>query len=659
MINLDLDGGGTTSFGGDCPPGVQSISVSPASVSVSFQYGQTPQPVALTATGTLSGGKTMDVTGCAGWTVSPALGTVSGGSFKPSAAGQFTVSAGSGSVSGSTTVTVKVTGSSNPGNIDTSKLDGTPGSGKPTVAYPLDGSLFPYHFGDLAFQMVPNAQGQSLARIHFAGDAIDLEVYAPCSPISSPATSGACSVALPTDVEDDLVGASAATTLTETVRLAASDGSSLAESASISARWSSFSLPGTIYYWSTPPHGMTGASEIVRMNLAMPGTPPEVYYTNLDAVPYAPPLSGGWACVGCHAISRDGTKLGITLAGSSVNANGDGYGSLFALLDVKTKTPTASRITESGGQQLLNAGFASMTTFSSDGADMVQELQGKLYVRTADATLSSQGPLFSSMTESLTQPSLSLTGDRLVFSSWVPTLNIPHAYDSRDLNGNETPNAQIWTATVSGTTFGTPSLLVPRVSGATEYYPALSDDSTLVVFNESSCSGPSTNGQDGYGSSPCDSYDDPSARLRMVAAGGGAPVELDRASGRTSGWPSSATWTNSWPRFAPSHGTFRGKTLYWIAFSSRRAYGATLAGSADGSTPPQIWFAAVTVDASGSLSGDPSFAPVWLPTQNSATPEILPDGGTSQTLGGNGTPTGNHIPQWVVSYVEYVPPAPP
>jgi hypothetical protein len=67
----------------------------------------------------------------------------------------------------------------------------------------------------------------------------------------------------------------------------------------------------------------------------------------------------------------------------------------------------------------------------------------------------------------------------------------------------------------------------------------------------------------------------------------------------------------------------------------------------------------VTVDPNGSLSGDPSFAPVWLPMQNSATPEILADGGMSQTLGGNGTPTGNHIPQWVVSYVKYTPPTPP
>jgi hypothetical protein len=654
-LNLNLDGG-PVNFGGDCPSGLQSITVSPAATTVSFTYGKTPQPVALTASGTFAGGHTMDATSCVAWTASP-LGMVAAGSFAPPGAGQFTVTAGSGTVSGSATVTAKVTGSANPAGIDTTKLDGTPGSGAPTIAYPLDGALFPYHFGDLAFQMVPSATGQSLARVHFAGEAIDLNVYAPCSPIAA-AVSGACSVALPTDIEDDLVGASAAPTLTETVRLAGSDGSSLAQSAPIDARWSSSTLPGTIYYWSTPPHGNTGASEIIRMNLSMPGTPPEVYYTNLDAVSYANPLSGGWACVGCHAISRDGSKLGFTLAGSSVNSNGDGYGSLFALLDVKTKTPTATRISEPGGQ-LLNAGFASITTFSEDGSFMVQELQGRLYVRTADATLASQGPLFPSMTESVTQPSLSQMGDRLVFTSWVPMLSIPHAYDSKDLNGNETPNAQIWTATVSGTSFGMPSLLVPRVSGATEYYPAVSDDSAYVVFNESSCSGPSTNSMDGYGLSACDSYDDPSARLRMVSAGGGTPVELDRASGRTSGWPMSNTWTNSWPRFAPSHGTFQRKTLYWIAFSSRRAYGSTLAGSANGSTPPQIWFAAVAVDPSGHLSGDPSFSPVWLPRQNSATPEVLPDGGTSQTLGGDGTPTGNHIPQWVVTYVTYVPPAPP
>ena len=653
------DDGGAPTFMGDCAGSLQSIRISPASVTAQVTYPETPQPVTFTAEGTLAGGQTMDVTGCVAWNASPGLGSIAGGTFKPAGGGVFTVTATNGSVVATATLAVKVTGVANQGGIDTTKLSGTPGGSAPAIAYPLDGALFPYHFGDLAFQVVPTSPAQTIARVNFAGDAIDLDVYAPCTPIPSAAVAGACSIALPADLEADLAGASAAPNLHETVRLAAPDGSNLAESAPIDARWSSTPLSGTVYYWSSPPQGNTGASEIVRMNLTAAGTPPEVYYTNLDAVPYAPPLSGGWACVGCHAISRDGSKMGITVAGSSINANGDGYGSLFALLDVAKKMPTATRITEAGGQQLLNAGFATLSTFAPDGNSMVQELQGQLYLRAADATLASQGPLFPTMTERLTQPAWSPTGDRIAFASWVPSLNIPHAYDSKDLNGNETPNAQIWTAPVNGSAAGTPSLLVPRVPNATEYYPAISDDSALVVFNESSCAGPQSPGADGYGQSPCDSYDDPSARLRLVAAGGGTPVELDRASGRTSGWPTADTWTNSWPRFAPSHGTFRGKNLYWVAFSSRRAYGATLAGSANGSTPPQLWFAAVTVDASGALTGDPSFAPAWLPKQNSATPEILADGGLAQTLGGSGTPTGNHIPQWVVQYVPYVPPPPP
>jgi hypothetical protein len=289
---------------------------------------------------------------------------------------------------------------------------------------------------------------------------------------------------------------------------------------------------------------------------------------------------------------------------------------------------------------------------------LVQSLQGQLQLRAADATLANEGgPLFAATgtDTALTMPFWSPKGDLLSFVGYAPAGS--PAYDPGDLNGNETVGAQIWTASVTGTTFGSPKLLVPRVSGASEYYPAVSDDSALVVFNESSCAGPASPGADGYGEGPCDGYDDPSARLRLVAASGGAPVELDRASGRTAQWPTSSTWTNSWPRWAPAHGVFQGKNLYWVAFSSRRPYGAVLAGSEDGSTQPQLWFAAVTIDPSGPLSGDPSFAPVYLPQQNNALPEPL-DGGAPSVAVDAGSPKGNHIPQWVVKYVPITPVTP-
>jgi hypothetical protein len=160
---------------------------------------------------------------------------------------------------------------------------------------------------------------------------------------------------------------------------------------------------------------------------------------------------------------------------------------------------------------------------------------------------------------------------------------------------------------------------------------------------------------DGWGLGACDSYDDPSARLRLVAMSNGTIADLVRASGTD-------TWTDSWPRFSPppngtstAHATFRGKTLYWIAFSSRRPYGAVVAGSNTGLSTPQLWFAAITIGQStcptttelgkppcmipDPLSTDPSFSPVWLPLQNEAQ-------------GGAAGARGNHLPQWVVKAVK-------
>jgi hypothetical protein len=617
-------------------------------------YGQTPQPVSFRATGTLASGSTMDVTGCAGWTSSASdLTSIAGGTFTPSGAGQFTITAMNGSISGSAVVTVKVVGTVNPNSVDATKLDGTPSGGAPSIAYPLDGSLFPYHYGDLAFQLVPTAPTQTLARIALEGDAIDLKVYASCTPISSPAIAGACAVTLPAELEKDLAGASEAPHLTETVRLASADGSTLVESAPISARWSSMPLSGALYFWSSPPTTGGSASQLVRQNLDVTGSPPVIYLQNADLAPLDSSLKYYQPCFGCHAISQDGKKMALTIGGSDPQ-----NGSQFALLDVATKQAVAS-----GGQTAARLkgnsssfkGFAVFSTFSPDGTHLVQSLQGQLLPRTADATLADEGgPLFSGAgtDPALTMPFWSPKGDLFAFVGYTPAGS--PAYDTGDLNGNETVGAQIWTAPVTGASFGAPKVLVPRVSGATEYYPAISDDSAFVVFNESSCAGPSSPGADGYGQNPCDGYDDPSARLRMVAASGGTPVELDRASGRTTGWPKSGTWTNSWPRWAPAHGSFQGKTLYWIAFSSRRSYGATLPGSEDGSTQPQLWFAAVAVTPDGALSGDPSFAPVYLPQQNSALPEPV-DGGAATAPSGTSMLKGNHIPQWVVKYVPITP----
>ncbi len=106
--------------------------------------------------------------------------------------------------------------------ITTTALDGTPSGTAPTISYPLDGALFPLNFGDLGWQVVPSSAKFTTGRIAFTGDVIDLQVYAPCTPITGATTANACSIAIPTALEADLASASQSANFSETVRV--SDG---------------------------------------------------------------------------------------------------------------------------------------------------------------------------------------------------------------------------------------------------------------------------------------------------------------------------------------------------------------------------------------------------------------------------------------------------
>jgi hypothetical protein len=588
----------------------------------------------LQAVGTFDDGHTADVTASVSWSVSPSgLAYVNGGAFTSQFAGTFSVVALSGAVtSNPATVAVTLTGNVVGPGITQGDLDGAPSGGVPTIAYPLDGSLFPYQLAPIEFQVVPTSPSQTEARIAFEGDNIDLKVYEPCVAIVSPTMANACTITVPADLEQQLDGASEGTKLTETVRLAAPGGGSLVESQPLGARWSSSQLHGGLYYWSADV--ATGNTLIMRYDLDTPGKPPQQYFTSTgangmpsDEQNMDPPASNNSTqCLGCHAISLDGTKIGLAFGGSQP--------ALFALIDTASKKSIGTRLFSSDP----NAGqpFAAFTAYSPDGTAMMQAVEGKMWLRSADASLSNlaPNPMFTGDLggDSASTPFWSPKGDWLVFTGWVPNPNLMHqSNDPNDTNGDETPNAEIWIAPATGHwTFGTPTKLVPGVPGKSEYYPAISDDSQFVVFDESSCSGPAAAMGEVYGLNACDGYDDPSATVRMVSTKGGQPVYLTKAS-------QSDTWSNSWPRFAPTHGTFQGKNLYWIAFSSRHPYGATLPGTnnpAAGSTEPQLWFAAVAVDPSGALSGDPSFAPVWMPQQNPG-----------------GKQRGNHSPQWVTKAV--------
>ena len=201
-------------------------------------------------------------------------------------------------------------------------------------------------------------------------------------------------------------------------------------------------------------------------------------------------------------------------------------------------------------------------------------------------------------------------------------------YDVGGLDGDLKTGGQIAIADATPSSItDDASIIVPRQDGYTDYYPCVSEDSNWVVYNQSSC-GSNPNATDvpydiNYGLQVCDGYDDSTAKLWWVSTDGTGNVRLDNANGGDS------VYDNSWPRFSPDVATFRGQTLYWIAFSSRRPYGVQINTGGLSATQPQLWFAGVSV---GEVNvGDPSFAPVWLPGQNP----------------NQAAPNGNHVPQWV------------
>ncbi len=601
-------------------PAVASLAIAPASTTVAWTpagAGYTATQ-AYTVTATLAAGGTLDVTSTARLSADDPAGVhVIGSTATIVAAGRYTITAtyNGATATADLTATLDDSGTGpgfDPG--DRPKLDGTPEAGQvPTIAYPLAGSLFPVNVAPIEIHAQKSDPSQTLARVTFsAGTKLHYSYYAPCIASPNPgAFPNACIVSFSGAFAAQLAGVSETDDIALTVRLAAANGTKLGESPAIALAWAKTPLTGGLYYWTTAGTGDTSFNTaIARYDFAGDTSMPSIYLSSADA-PAVP--NGQTQCIGCHAVSPDGSKLSFSLGGSL-----PGYFSLYA---VAQKTATGTSFADK---------FAVMSTYSADAARMVTGSYGKLTLRTADSTLAAiTDDLFAAeVSERKTHPFWSPSGQRLAFVSWTPSQDDINA---NHVTGDMVQGGQIWIASSNGQSLtGAPTLLVPRASGVTSYYPAISDDDQFVVFNQSSCSGPA-NSDTGWGAGACDGYNDISARLMVVASAGGAPVALTRANGGDA-----PLTTNSWPRWSPDHGTFRGKRLYWVAYSSRRAYGLALAGATNDTTKPQLWFAAVAIDGTTTPAADPSFAPVWLPGQD-------------PNLAG---PRGNHTPAWTSKIVE-------
>jgi hypothetical protein len=685
--NSSTGTGGTNGLGGSGGPGtlppingLESLAVSPTSGSVTLTAGGaagmlTPATFQFSASGSVHG-VTTDITQMVTWQVDLKGASVLNGLVTATAPGIYTITAKSGSFQASGTLTATFSGSIfDPGfnqtNNNKTVLDGAP-SGQTNLMYPLDKSLFPGNLTPIYAQM--SASGANgIARLNFQATGLDVNYYSNCVATddtnnNDPLPGGGCYVKMPLTLTQLFIATSERQDIKMTARVFSS-GSAPVESQSINVAWSNVGLSGGIYYWSTIPNppkatqenapatpptyilldkDQTSGTAIYRYDFTNGTAAPTVTWTDDGGPKSTPPYQGAPAavnnnvgkghCIGCHAISNDGKYMALTIGGSASDAANTtildiGQQNLININQAASTDPNSSPTVNFSDywKKFRIEGIAAENTWGPNNDRMVSMFRSKLYqtnvtISGTTGTVARAGAVVPSWTEYASDPFWSPDGSLFVFTSFdQPDIGM---YNTDGLNGDMKRRGKI--AIASADKMGVHDDahdLVPRMANVTNFYPSVSNDSKLVVFNQSTCGAdPDVNRSDSntlYGNQSCDGYDDNSSTVWIVNPTGGNPVKLDNANGP-------AGSGNSWPRFSPDKGNFRGELIYWIAFSSRRPYGSQVNYNLTPlATKPQLWIAAVRTGEN--IVGDPSWAPVWLPTQN-----------PKQTV-----PQGNHVPQWV------------
>jgi hypothetical protein len=545
--------------------GVSPIFIEPPELTLVLVGGK-PVTFNYTLLAQLADGTNADITGEATWSLDDAtIGSFSGATLTATKTGTTKVHAHARSITFDANLTV-----SNPIVITTggagasapSSFGGPSGtSNAPTLVYPPDGTMVPPNMQTLEFHFLPGT-GNTLFELSFEAPTMDLKVYTGCTAV------GAGCVYSPDAATWALMANSlrGGDPLKWAVR--GVDGTAGDPVGSTSSRALSFGqedITGGIYYWNA------GAGATIRYEFGVSGKSGELF---MNA-----PMAGATMCVGCHVLSRDGTRIveGLDIPSPSP----------YKVFDVATRSTVFAQGSTFGG------GGANFFTFSPDTSKIITSNAISLTLRDATSGAVIKDPLVPNGAMADWSPD----GKTIVYA--LPTKPAPCIPPFCGATGVDA--ASIQTITTDGTTFAPGPTIVPY-AGQNNYYPSFSPDGQWVVFNRSP--------------SNANSYDAKDAQVWIVPFAGGAAIHLSNAS----------TGGDSWAKWTPVVQKYRDRTLLWLTFSSRRAYGLR---TADGMTA-QLWMTAI--DPTAAMAGkDPSYPAFWLPFQD--------------------VTSGNHIAQWVTRVV--------
>ena len=559
------------------------LELSPANLTVTIVDGE---PVVQAYQATLIGndGSRRDVTNEARFVLDdPDYGAFSGATLEVSGhgAGPVRVSAATPGAIGDTTLSVVVQATvvapelspDTPALFDVAVEDP---ARAPHIAYPADGVIVPPNLGqlDIHWTASPAAATDDLFQVSITNPYLDIRLFTagldPVDPAIKfwtmiPPALWATIASARQRVKVAVTGTSAAAPATK-----GTSEIQLLDVANEDAR-------GGVYYWSIT--RMAADTGIYRYDISRPEVPP---------APMFPAGTSPSPCMGCHALSRDGTKIAMTLDNPDMRAT---------VLEVGNRGQLIRY--DQTAQQFWN--FAS---FSADGAKLVTVFQGAMSLRSTYG-----GAILTDLENSpgmvATHPELAPDNSRLV------SVEAPDGGGTVggliDLFATQ-GSLVVRTFDDAANTFGPITMLVPADPAQmhANFYPSFSPDGEWILFTRTT--GPA--------------YSDPSAQTWVVKADGSQPP-IPLAAANLTG-----NLTSSWARWVPFAQTFgpAQEPMYYVSFSSMRPYGVRLPALAT----PQIWMAPF-FPARARAGLDPSGPAFRLPFQD--------------------VTAGNHVAQWTEAVV--------
>lgn len=417
----------------------------------------------------------------------------------------------------------------------------------PSIVYPEDQTIVPPNLPGIEVHFLPGGDND-LFEVSFTGDVRVVRVFTTCNRVAEGCVLTLNETLFPQIAEAARAGGAVRISVrgTNSGRMNGPVGRSPSRQLGMTQN----DLRGGVYYWAV-------SGSIIRYDFGRMGARPEVYLTGN-------PIQ----CVGCHSLSRDGSRIAV---GSFIPG------------------PATAGILNAATREQVGATFGSnFGSFSPDNRRYLSSDGARMQL--LDAATGMPMPGLASGTPG-TMPDWSPNGDVAVFSR--PMVSIPFGGSP-----GHNPPADLMLMRWMTSTFGPPSSLV-HSEGENNYYPSFSPDGNWVLFNRSA--GGSDNA--------------PDAHLWAIRANGmGGPVDLARANG-------TGAQGNSWPKWAPFREMYSGELtepLMWITFSSHRDYGLRLRNSsrAMDSHTVQLWMAAFRPDRVNRPGDDPTSPAFWLPFQD-------------------------------------------